>query len=69
MKLYDVPRNSKVRVIDPDSTNRSGPPAARGFEVGEVLNFHGLDGMYSFCTDKDGNVVHLKAWAEVEVVV
>jgi hypothetical protein len=37
--------------------------------VGEsVLLFDHLDGMYSFCTDKDGNVHHIAAWAEVEIV-
>jgi len=37
--------------------------------VGEdVLLFDHVDGMYSFCTDKDGNVHHIAAWAEVEIV-
>jgi len=33
-----------------------------------ILDFHHVDGMYSYCTDKDGNVVHLAAWTEVEVI-
>lgn len=50
-KLYEVPRNSKIRVEGID----------------EVINFHHVDGMYSYCTGKDG-VIHLAAWTEVEIV-
>lgn len=53
MKLYDVPRNSRIVLEDGD-----------GFLE---LNFSHIDGAYSFCTDNDGNVVHLAAWTEVEV--
>jgi hypothetical protein len=35
---------------------------------GTVLNFHHIDGMYSYCTDKDGKVHHIAAWADVEIV-
>jgi len=34
---------------------------------GLELNFHHLDGMYSVCTDDDGNVYHIGATEEVEV--
>ncbi len=51
MKLYDVPRNSRIRLSN-----------------GVELNFHHVDGMYSLCTDDDGNVIHLAAWTEVEIV-
>ena len=50
MKLYDVPRNTRV-LVD-----------------GEVVNFHHIDGMYSYCTTDSGDVVHLAAWTDVEVV-
>ncbi len=49
VKLYDVPRNTRVRVD------------------GEVVNFHHIDGMYSYCTTNSGDVVHLAAWTDVEV--
>lgn len=64
MKLYDVPRNSKIRII----ADAKEPPAHRKFEENEVLDFKHVDGMYSLCFDKDGHPVHLCAWAEVEVV-
>ena len=34
---------------------------------GVELNFKHLDGMYSYCTDDEGNVVHISASAEVTV--
>lgn len=37
-------------------------------EDGEILFFDHIDGMYSYCLDKDKNVVHLAAWTEVEIV-
>jgi hypothetical protein len=55
VKLYDVPRNTRVR-IEYD-----------GGEPFEVTLDH-IDGMYSFCKDDEGNVIHLAAWTEVEVV-
>jgi hypothetical protein len=35
---------------------------------GTELDFHHVDGMYSYCTDKDGRVHHIAAWADVEIV-
>lgn len=31
----------------------------------EELLFCHIDGMYSYCKDSQGNVVHLAAWTEV----
>ena len=64
MKLYDVPRNSKIRVVGDIKV----PPSAPIIEEQEVLNFSHVDGMYSYCTNSDNEVVHLAAWAEVEIV-
>lgn len=54
MKLYDVPRNTWVKSIEPDNT--------------DVFKFHHIDGMYSFCNDKEGNICHYAAWMEVEPI-
>jgi hypothetical protein len=51
MKLYEVPRNSRIRFAD-----------------GSELNFDHIDGMYSYCTDDEGHVFHISAFAEVEIV-
>jgi hypothetical protein len=50
MKLYEVPRNS--RIVLPN---------------GVELNFKHLDGAYSYCTDDEGNVIHISAGSEVTV--
>ena len=54
VKLYDVPRNSFVRVIGDRSKT--------------VLLFHHIDGMYSLCEDRTGRVCHIPAWANVKIV-
>ena len=63
MKLYDVPRNTKVRVLDDIATPIGSPEINKGDEI----MFYHLDGMYSYCTIND-TVVHLVGWAEVEIV-
>ena len=35
---------------------------------GEELNFRSIDGMYSYCTRDNGEVVHLAAWTDVEII-
>ena len=64
MELYQVPRNSRIRVVIKDKV----PPGAPVIEEGEQLNFRSIDGMYSYCTRDNGEVVHLAAWTEVDVV-
>lgn len=50
MKLYTVPRNSRIK-----------------FD-GKEFNFHHTDGAYSYCTDDNGDVYHISAVAEVEII-
>ena len=64
MQLHSVPRNSRIKVIVEDKV----PPAAPQINEGEELNFHRIDGMYSYCTRDNGEVVHLVAWTEVEIL-
>lgn len=52
MKLYEVPRRTWVKSIEPDCN--------------DTFFFDHLDGMYSFCHDKEGNVCHYAAYMEVE---
>jgi hypothetical protein len=54
MKLYEVPRETKVKVVENNSNL-------------EVLFKH-IDGMYSYCVDSNNNVIHLAAWTEVEIM-
>jgi hypothetical protein len=64
MELYKVPRNSRIKVVGDIKI----PPASLMVEVEEILNFSHIDGMYSYCTRDNGEVVHLAAWTNVEVV-
>ena len=64
MKLYDVPRNSRIKIIVEDKV----PPDAPKITEGEELNFRSIDGMYSYCTRDNGEVVYLVAWTEVEII-
>lgn len=53
MKLYEVPRNTYVKVVD---------------DPNGYYFFDHADGMYSLCTDIDDNIVHLGASTEVEII-
>lgn len=64
MKLYELKKGAKFRVL----ADSKVPPAHRALEEGEVFTFNHIDGMYSLCFDKNGGMVHVVAWAEVEEV-
>lgn len=64
MKLYDVPRRTWVRPVQ----KVYSPPAAKGVVEGDDIFFDHIDGMYSFCKDKEGNLVHMAAWTEVNII-
>lgn len=64
MKLYKVPCGSTIRVI----SDIAVPLAAPIIKANDVIRFHHIDGIYSFCNDMDGKPVHLVAWAEVEII-
>ena len=64
MELLQVPRNSRIKIVTKDKV----PPGAPPVEAGEELNFRSIDGMYSYCTRDNGEVVHLAAWTEVEII-
>lgn len=64
MQLHKVPRNTRVRVLQAESP----PPGGIAPVENQEYNFSHIDGMYSYCTDDSGNVVHLRAWTEVAIV-
>jgi len=65
VKLYEAKRNSRIKVIE---TDVQVPPEAPDVKTDDVLMFHHLDGMYSYCHNSCGDVVHIPAWTEVEYV-
>lgn len=64
MKLYEAPRNNRIKIIGDVKV----PTSSSQLIVSQELNFHRIDGMYSYCTTDSGEVVHLAAWTEVEVI-
>ncbi len=70
MKLHEVKRGSLIRLL-PEPVEEGmiiHPPCHREFDNEEQLEFKHIDGMYSLCYDNAGSIVHLVAWAEVEVI-
>jgi hypothetical protein len=66
MKLYKVPRNSKIRILYEEDT--IGPPGSITLNLQDTYHFGHIDGMYSYCKTHDGIIAHIPAWAEVEIV-
>jgi len=64
MKLFNIPENSKIIV----KGNIETPPASIPIQKEDILQFYHIDGMYSYCKNTDGEVVHLAAWADVDVI-
>lgn len=63
-KLYEVPRGTWVQPVEDVNV----PIAALEVERGAEIFFYHLDGMYSYCKNKEGQVVHLPAWQEVHIM-
>lgn len=63
MELYKAPPNTWVKVISENKT----PIASPDINIDESIWFGHIDGMYSYCKNKKGEVVHLVAWADVYV--
>ena len=57
MKLYNLPAGAKFKIIDGEVLHSTA-----------IYKFFNVDGMYSYCHNPDGDVVHLAAWTEVEIV-
>ena len=69
MKLYEAPKNSRIRIVDEHITveQRYKEPYIQP-EHNEELVFKKLDGMYSICYNTRNEMVRLAAWTAVEVV-
>jgi hypothetical protein len=59
MKLFELPRNSKFKIIMNDPNSNIDPNI--------VYTLDHIDGMYSYCTYQDV-VFHIAAMTEVEKV-
>jgi hypothetical protein len=65
MKLHDVPQRTWVVLAENEEARV--PPDAPDVVTGEPIFFDHIDGMFSFCRKKDGQICHLVAWQEVEI--
>ncbi len=65
MKLHELDRGNYFMVVGDDPRV---PPDAPEVKKEEVYWFGHIDGMYSFCKNKEGEPVHILAWQEVEQV-
>ena len=65
MKLYELQRGSKFRIVAKDPVT---PPSAYLLEYGDILTLDHVDGMYSYCTDNKGEVRHPAAFTDVEEI-
>lgn len=63
MKLYDAPTKCWVIPI----SDIKVPIASPIIGTDEPIWFDHLDGMYSYCINQKGEIVHLVVWAEVYV--
>ena len=65
MKLYEVPRETFVKILEDVRV----PPGAQEIKKGDTIFFDHIDGMYSFCMDKDKKfIIHPAAFTEVEII-
>lgn len=64
MKLYELPRGSYFKLLE----NAQVPPDAAEGEPYQLYKLGNIDGMYSYCFDKDNRIYHFVAWAEVEKI-
>jgi hypothetical protein len=65
MKLYELSRGSYFKLDEEPKV----PPAHDVVTVDDsVYKFDHIDGMYSYCLDKDKKVVHFAAWTQVQLV-
>ena len=64
MKLYEVPKGTYVQLLEKPTI----PPVATELKENEIIFFDHIDGMYSYCINSDGHVVHPAAYTDVLIV-
>jgi len=64
-KLYELKRGSKFNIVNETVDT---PPDAKDVSNEGVFTLRSIDGMYSYCLDPNGQVVHPAAWTEVTEV-
>ena len=65
MKLYELSKGDWFKITDEEL---KVPVAHDDVDLAEKYWFGHVDGMYSYCKDKEGKLCHFAAWTEVEKV-
>lgn len=60
--LYELRKGDKFKIVDDEL---KVPVAHPDVDTAVEYWFGHIDGMYSFCKDPEGNVVHFAAWTKV----
>ena len=65
--LYELHRGDKFKLAPEDVAGEpvKVPPVHDEFSFDVEYLFDHIDGMYSFCKDSEGQVVHFAAWTKV----
>ena len=63
--LYELCKGDKFKIVDDDL---KVPVAHDEVDLAAEYLFGHIDGMYSYCKDMTGNVVHFAAWTKVKKV-
>lgn len=65
--LYELHRGDKFKLAPEDVAGEpvKVPPVHDEFSFDVEYLFDHIDGMYSFCKDSTGQVVHFAAWTKV----
>ena len=63
--LYELRKGDKFKIVDDEL---KVPVAHDEVDLSEEYWFGHIDGMYSYCKDPEGNVVHFAAWTKVRKV-
>jgi len=62
--LFELHKGDKFKIADIHQEVQV-PPSHPQFKMDDVFSFGNIDGMYSYCQDSAGQVIHLAAWTKV----
>ena len=65
MEASNIKYGSKVIVTD---ENVKIPPSSIPINKGDIITIYKLDGMYCNGLDKNGNIIYIAGWTEVEPI-
>jgi|TARA_R110001592_G_scaffold10305_2_gene53727 hypothetical protein len=67
MQLNEVKKGTKLKLIK-RMHYLGKKPEAMNILDGELLVFEANDGLYSICTDREGNQYNIPGWSKIEII-